>query len=188
MNKLYFVRHGESQANHDNRRVGQVESPLTDLGRQEAREAGEKAKSLGITKIYSSDLSRAHNTASIIAKAIDIDDSQIVVDPRLREVNAGKLVGTPSDQLPGYWECAHEPNNPMEVEPLSHVEDRLQSVYQEMKQQDGNILVVSHNAAGLILMRMLDHIDDAQKLKDLPNSHIIELHKAQNLDRLEKLR
>ncbi len=184
MKKLYFVRHGESQANHDNKRIGQVESPLTQIGRAEAAEAGQNAKSMDISTIYSSDLARALDTAKIIANNIGLETSQIMVDPRLREVGVGKLVGTLMDQKPDYWQAAHDPANPLEVESLEQVEQRLQAVYQDLKQAPGNVLVVSHNAVGLIFMRMLDHIADAQTLVDIPNSQIVELHKAQNLDRL----
>ncbi|MCS7212085.1 MAG: histidine phosphatase family protein, partial [Chloroherpetonaceae bacterium] len=42
MAKLILVRHGESQWNLENRFTGWVDVPLTDKGRREAREAGEK--------------------------------------------------------------------------------------------------------------------------------------------------
>jgi len=44
---IYFIRHGQSQANADNV-FGSPETPLTEIGRQQAKAAGEKLKADGI--------------------------------------------------------------------------------------------------------------------------------------------
>ena len=72
--KIYFVRHGESEANISrtisNR--GWVH-PLTDKGRQQARDLAEKLRTAKIAKIYTSPLQRAVQTAEILAHSLGIE-------------------------------------------------------------------------------------------------------------------
>ena len=44
MHKLYFTRHGETVWNVENKICGMTDSPLTERGRQQARELGEAVK------------------------------------------------------------------------------------------------------------------------------------------------
>ena len=59
-----LVRHGQSEWNLQNLFTGWQDPPLTELGRQEAREAGRRLKARGIVfdKAYTSCLSRAQDT------------------------------------------------------------------------------------------------------------------------------
>ena len=69
MHKLYFTRHGETVWNVENKICGMTDSPLTERGRQQARELGEAVKASGvhIDEILYSPLSRAADTAMAIA-------------------------------------------------------------------------------------------------------------------------
>ncbi|SQI27432.1 phosphoglycerate mutase 2 [Salmonella enterica subsp. arizonae] len=84
MLQVYLVRHGETQWNAERRIQGQSDSPLTAKGEQQAMQVGERARSLGITHIISSDLGRTKRTAEIIAQACGCD---ITFDSRLRELD-----------------------------------------------------------------------------------------------------
>ena len=95
MKHLYFVRHGQSQANVDRIYAGQAETPLTALGRQQAVAAGEAAKTLGIDKIVCSPLSRAYDTAVAIAQAIGYPLEAIEQNAVFMERSYGSLVGKP---------------------------------------------------------------------------------------------
>ncbi|WP_407254772.1 2,3-diphosphoglycerate-dependent phosphoglycerate mutase GpmB [Escherichia fergusonii] len=88
MLQVYLVRHGETQWNAERRIQGQSNSPLTAKGEQQAMQVATRAKELGITHIISSDLGRTRRTAEIIAQACGCD---ILLDPRLRELNMGVL-------------------------------------------------------------------------------------------------
>ena len=48
MHKLYFTRHGETVWNVENKICGMTDSPLTERGRQQARELGEAVKASGV--------------------------------------------------------------------------------------------------------------------------------------------
>ncbi|EKC2050020.1 2,3-diphosphoglycerate-dependent phosphoglycerate mutase GpmB, partial [Salmonella enterica] len=96
MLQVYLVRHGETQWNAERRIQGQSDSPLTAKGEQQAMQVGERARSLGITHIISSDLGRTKRTAEIIAQACGCD---IAFDSRLRELDMGVLEKRQIDSL-----------------------------------------------------------------------------------------
>ncbi|WP_368542277.1 2,3-diphosphoglycerate-dependent phosphoglycerate mutase GpmB [Enterobacter soli] len=96
MLQVYLVRHGETQWNAERRIQGQSDSPLTDKGVQQARQVAERARTLGITHVISSDLGRTQQTARIIADACGCD---VTLEPRLRELDMGILEKRHIDSL-----------------------------------------------------------------------------------------
>lgn len=93
MSHLYFVRHGQTVWNVENKICGATESPLTENGRQQARDLAAAIITQGIhfDEIRYSPLSRARDTALIIAEATGVP---AVEEPRLFEQNFGKWEGT----------------------------------------------------------------------------------------------
>lgn len=95
MNRIYFVRHGQSEAN-----ASRVFSslpgkyPLTSKGTQQAAATGEYFKNLEIDEVYSSNLLRAFQTASIISDSHDIIPSQF---EEFAEIDTGDLEDKPID-------------------------------------------------------------------------------------------
>ena len=90
---LVLVRHGESQWNLENRFTGWIDVPLTDKGREEARQAGEKLRQFRFDKAYTSVLQRATETLDIILEVIGQRDVPIVYDQALNERHYGDLQG-----------------------------------------------------------------------------------------------
>ncbi len=88
MLQVYLVRHGETQWNAERRIQGQSDSPLTEKGVQQAWQVAERARTLGITHVISSDLGRTQQTARIIADACGCD---VILEPRIRELDMGVL-------------------------------------------------------------------------------------------------
>jgi len=95
MTHLYHVRHGLSEMNVDGKVSGHTDTPLVSEGRKQARQAGKKAKNLGIEYIICSPLQRAHHTAQIIAKEIGYPLEKIEVNPLFIERNFGAMEGQP---------------------------------------------------------------------------------------------
>ena len=54
--KIYFIRHGESQANAQNVFIGHTDLDLTEKGHKQAQKTAEFLKDVSVDKIYSSDL------------------------------------------------------------------------------------------------------------------------------------
>ncbi len=87
---IYLIRHGESLTNITNSFAGQLDVPLTDVGKNQAKLILEFFKDKKIDKIYSSTLSRAINT---IKPTADYFNLEIIKDERLQEINCGKWAG-----------------------------------------------------------------------------------------------
>lgn len=89
---FYFVRHGETVSNSSGTIAGSADVPLTARGRLQAQAAAAQLTMAGITAIYSSALTRARDTAGVIAHALDLP---VIVIPELAERNWGELEGAP---------------------------------------------------------------------------------------------
>ena len=66
--KLIIVRHGETEWNTQDIAMGQLDSPLTLKGIQQAHAIAERLRRLSFCALYSSDLGRAVQTVNIIAE------------------------------------------------------------------------------------------------------------------------
>jgi broad specificity phosphatase PhoE len=101
---LYFVRHGESEANVlrviSNR--GWVH-PLTEKGRQQAHDLAEKLAEAGIAKIYTSPLQRAVQTAEILAQILGVE---FEITGALREFDCGIAEGRADAEAWRLWQTA----------------------------------------------------------------------------------
>ena len=98
MSVLYLVRHGQSEWNRIGRIQGRSESPLTELGRQQAAALGRMLGSIlpdpGID-IVASPLSRAFETATIIAGELGRAAGDVRTDDRINDFDVGVLAGYP---------------------------------------------------------------------------------------------
>ncbi len=95
MKRLYYVRHGQTVMNTQGIYSGHTDTPLTEEGRRQAKLAGQAAKNMGIDLIICSPLSRAVETARIIASEIGYPIDKIEVNPDLIERNFGAMEATP---------------------------------------------------------------------------------------------
>jgi 2,3-bisphosphoglycerate-dependent phosphoglycerate mutase len=95
MIKLVLLRHGQSTWNLSNRFTGWTDVDLTDLGQEEAREAGRLLKEGGYVfdVAYTSVLTRAIKTLGIALNALDLLWIPVVKDWRLNERHYGALQG-----------------------------------------------------------------------------------------------
>jgi probable phosphoglycerate mutase len=88
---LFLARHGETDDNRAPIRVqGFTDTPLNDTGRRQATELAERVARMGFVALWSSDLSRARETAAIISDRIGL---LVRLDPRLREADRGEWEG-----------------------------------------------------------------------------------------------
>jgi probable phosphoglycerate mutase len=80
---IYFVRHGESDTNHDGILRGPLTN-LTDLGRQQAEEVAKRVERLGVTALIASTYPRAIQTADAIERRLGLpmETSDLFVEIR----------------------------------------------------------------------------------------------------------
>lgn len=96
-NVIYLVRHGETTWNRVGRQQGHNDSPLTELGIEQARAAG-RVLQRAIPDIHNvcietSPLGRARQTALIVGEILGLDPNEILVAPLLIEHHLGNWQG-----------------------------------------------------------------------------------------------
>ena len=88
--RVLLCRHGQTGFNAALRFQGQLDEPLSDLGREQAKLLASRLADEQVDIAYTSDLSRAHETAVLALAGRDLD---LRTDPRLREIAFGRWEG-----------------------------------------------------------------------------------------------
>jgi broad specificity phosphatase PhoE len=91
-----FMRHAESEGNRDQRIQGRQPSCLTELGRQQAREAGRWLAGRGIRRVFASPLDRAAETAAIASAEAGLAAPEPLA--LLEEIDIGLFTGLSPEQ------------------------------------------------------------------------------------------
>lgn len=102
--ELILVRHGETAWNRQRRMQGQTDTPLSDIGRAQAKALGQRLATRSFAALYSSDLERAWETAAAIAQACG---HNIVSEPRLRERTFGIFEGLTYEEMTQRYPAEH---------------------------------------------------------------------------------
>jgi broad specificity phosphatase PhoE len=151
-NRYFAMRHGQSLANEEGIIVSDPangvlnEYGLSDAGRQQAETSTRNSTLDDTTLLFSSDFSRARQTAEIVQKILDLD--HITLTAALRERYFGDWEKTSDANYEKIWKVdqqfadRHENN----VEPLNHVLARTLELIAviEREYQNRDILLVSH--------------------------------------------
>ena len=152
MGHFYFVRHGQTIWNVENKICGVTESPLTEYGREQARETGRKIIAEGIQadEILCSPLSRAADTAQLISEMTEIPCR---VEPRLIEQNFGKWESTPRDgqnfkKAKESFACSHEGG-----ESTLRLAQRIYNLLDDIKAEsdEKTYILVAHNGIARVV-------------------------------------
>ena len=98
--QVAIVRHGETEWNVLRRRQGQLDSPLTRRGRDQARAMAATVTTMRADSVFSSPLGRARATAETISKALG---EPVQVVDELREVDHGDMAGLDATEIDERW-------------------------------------------------------------------------------------
>ncbi len=90
MTRFILIRHGETDWNIEGRWQGQADVPLNERGREQAVQTAHALDDIKFAAIYSSDLSRARETAEALASVMKLN---VQFDVRLREIHQGEWQG-----------------------------------------------------------------------------------------------
>lgn len=163
MLRLFLVRHGETEWNKQGRLQGNSEVRLSSEGVRQARLLAEHLPFKHVDAIYSSDLSRALDTAKILAEHFKLPVKKI---PNLREANFGDWEGRSIRELAeespddfGNFFIDPEKCHPPHGETFLECQARVMNVIREIiaTHENKNVLIVSHGAAiRLIIGAALD--------------------------------
>lgn len=146
MGHLYFVRHGETVWNVENKICGATDSPLTENGRNQAKELGKLilSENIKFDEILYSPLSRAKDTALIISSATGVPAR---VEERLIEQHFGKWEGTPRNGLDFKADKENFATDYEGGESMLKLCQRIYNLLDEIKLKSDEItyLLVAHN-------------------------------------------
>ena len=155
---LYIVRHGQTEWNLEKRMQGQKDSPLTELGREQADKLRHSLENIKWDAIYSSSSQRALTTANIIRSNQEIP---IILRDELQEMSFGDWEGK---LLKDIAESEPQKNEDFWMSPDLYVAssgedffDVEKRVTKEIKKiverhSAGNILLVTHTVIVKLLM------------------------------------
>ena len=169
MTTLLLARHGETDWNSERRVQGHTDRPLNSIGLAQARELAGTLEHEPLDAVYSSDLSRAYDTALAVAEPRGL---AVVRVAGLRERHFGTWEGlTDTEILRRFPEASSGPwgDGETPAEMTARVVDALRAV--AAQHAGGQVLVVSHGGPmRAILRRHSVEIDGP-----IPNCHVIRL-------------
>ena len=96
MTRLVLLRHGETTWNRAGRVQGQLDPPLSELGRCQARRAADALAGSQVTAIHTSDLRRARETAAAVEAGTGVPARPAEL---LREHHMGTWQGLTPDAI-----------------------------------------------------------------------------------------
>jgi probable phosphoglycerate mutase len=168
--KLYFVRHGESEAN-TRHVISNRESTfhLTSKGMQQAEGLAGKIKDIFFSALFSSPVLRARETAEILSVTLGLPSQ---VTEALREYDCGILEEKSDEESWGYHNQYYQDwvqrgqysNKPEGGECFLDIQNRFVPFIESLtrEQDDKNILLVGHGGLfTLMLPLVLANIDHA---------------------------
>ena len=169
MKRLYFVRHGQSEYNRRRLYTGQTDVPLTDRGREQARLAGRQTDA-AFDLIVASPLSRALETAQLIAAEIGYPPDRILTNPLFMERGLGLLEGRSNDEID---------EDTAGFDDMESIEDFLQRARSGLAFLRGlpaeNILLASHGAVARALQAALAPGSSYADFSEPANAVIVQL-------------
>lgn len=148
--RIFLIRHGETQWNKDSRIQGHSDVPLSRKGIEQAKLLSKRLEQQNFAAFFSSNLSRARETADIIAKP---HDKAVQVLQDLQELNFGQWEGLTIGEIrqkykkesSAWWDSPLETRIPG-GENLSELAERsvraIQSIIERFEKQQ--VAVVAH--------------------------------------------
>lgn len=175
MPTLAIVRHGQSLWNRENRFTGWVDVPLTDVGEDEARAAGQRLASLSFDVAYTSALTRAQRTLKLIMETGGFM-MPVIRDQALNERHYGDLQGLNKaetakrygDEQVKIWRRSFS-TPPPNGEALADTASRTLPFFERAIlgdiAQGKNVLVVAHGNSNRSIVMRLDALSESEVLE-----------------------
>lgn len=182
-----FVRHGETLFNQYNRMQGRADSPLTNMGIQQAEQTGFVLKEYSLQQAYCSTALRARKTMALILR--HHPNVPYFYEKDLREVDFGQFEGKVRDSAIDEIKQRHQTEMWSDVggEDKPQIQKRIRRVIlkivSQAKDQD-TILVVSHGTLYLNMLETLFGLDRqvvtmrmmAESKPLMPNGGVCQFH------------
>jgi len=182
---IYLLRHGQTEWNVEGRYQGQLNSPLTAKGEEQAKANALKlAQYIDLTsvKIFASPLGRARETAKIIAKHNGLASSKIIFEERIQEFNYGIFEGKTKKYCQKEYKGIFDAREADKFNYLLEGGDSYAKVYERLKdwissvQNEKVIVVVAHEMINRALRGIYCGLKNEEMLQlRQPNDMLIKL-------------
>jgi broad specificity phosphatase PhoE len=176
---IFLARHGESDWNVEKRFQGHSDRPLTERGRKQAHALADLVASEKIDAVYTSPLSRAQETAEIVAARAGLEP---VALPELREVDTGSWSGLSRADVEarfpeGFSRWRSGGSGWKDGETYEQMAERVIGALRTIAEDhpDGRVLVISHGGPIRAIHAAAEGvaIDDYRRLKPVePNARL----------------
>lgn len=158
MTDIFLLRHGETEWNTQGRFQGQLDSPLTARGRDQAGQLGrillQSFAKRRVPPFHVSPLGRTQDIAAIVSRYMN-SPNMTLAEPRLQEVSTGVWDGLTAEEIEAGWPGAlggtdhynwyfHSPNG-------ETFETALTRVGSWLAELDGCVVAISHGLLGRLV-------------------------------------
>ncbi len=185
---IYLIRHGQTDWNKQGKIQGHLDIPLNQQGRLQAKILATKLKDKEINMIYSSDLSRAYQTAEIIHSTTN---SRLISESRLRERNYGDWqqlswaeVHAQNPHVKSEWKTNPLDSKPPQGESIQELYKRVNLFFSGvLKTEANNVLIVAHNSPLRIIISIAKGLalEDLSTIDHLSNTEIIQIQYTEGI-------
>lgn len=174
MLRLILARHGQTDANVNHQLQGQSNGQLNEIGRLEVERLGEALKNMHLDVIISSDMVRAQDTATAIARHHSLP---VISTPLAREWNCGEWDGRPAEEFIEIVKNLTIPISQMRPpggETLTEVQDRAREFVKEVKEKypGKTVVLCSHGDFLRMVISILENksIEEADSTYRMDNA------------------
>jgi len=158
--RIFLIRHGETNWNKEGRFQGQIDIPLNDNGKNQARKTFEYLKNISFSKAFSSSMNRPYETAQIILQ--NNKDIKIKKIDSLIEISHGLWEGKLEEEIKEKWPTLLQNwhDKPEEVimpegESIKNVSERSKEAFNKIclsQKNSDQTLLVAHDAVNKTLI------------------------------------
>lgn len=173
MLRIYFVRHGETVWNTLKIFQGRSNSPLTEVGVEQAKKLSQYLKDIDFKKVYSSPQDRALQTTKLL---LGDKNMEITTIDEFQEINMGKVEGIPREEFEKNYPIEYHNfwNNALDYNPSAYNGESYEEILHRVKlgleklikeNNNGNILVISHGVTLKAIFNIINEkgIDEFSK-------------------------
>ncbi len=156
--RLYLVRHGQTEWNVNGRAQGHTDIELDATGKAQAQCLASAFQEIGISRVISSDLARAKQTAQAVHQ---VTGGEFIIDTRLRERSFGTWEGLQFDEVLRRREEIEKQgvdlfqHRPDEGESMQDVWDRVTSIVTDLSAQKEPLAIITHGGTLSVLLAQL---------------------------------
>jgi len=181
--KIYLCRHGETVLNAEKRWQGRLESPLTEEGLRQAKEAAEYLQDKKIDAIFSSPLGRAKKSALFLRTKFP--NAEYFEEDVLKEIDNGKADGLTWEESKKRFPhllkriILEDLNSAFPGgESYDDVMARLKPFVEKLKREFGQktVAIIGHGGVNRMFLRILFSLPDEKIIRiSTPNDVVYEI-------------